>query len=118
VAALVLALVVAAVVVLLLVDKLYEAKASLRSERESAREERERLAFDLALARALAREGTVYLVESADPLIDASYWRPHTFFLDEGRPPHIVHRDGIPVAVGLSRVRKVTADDLPRAKPL
>jgi hypothetical protein len=67
---------------LLVLGKLQVTQKVLESEREERVKERERLTFDVELARALARSGRVYLVESADALVDAEHWRPHTFFLN------------------------------------
>ena len=102
---------------LLLLGKLQVTQKVLESEREERARERERLTFDLELARALARSGRVYVVESADALVDAEYWRPHTFFLDpdeaETYAESISHLGGRQIPGALMRVREMTPADLP-----
>jgi hypothetical protein len=106
-----------------LINWLWGQRATLRNnlQRERAQwsKDRELLLFDLEMARALARSGRVFLVESADALVDPDYWRQHTFFLNrdeaETYAESLSHWGEAPIPGALTRIREITADDLPPA---
>jgi hypothetical protein len=94
------------------VEALYEKVQEARRDLQRELSERERILFDLAMARAVARDGRVYLAESADVLAAPDSWRPHMFFSTQADADAYAHQLSSEHFGAATRVREVTPDEL------